>query len=76
MQITQQVISGRALRIRISWARVALYLLTSIGYAALVFPFIRDPDSRYKSESLSGNYNQERFHRVVMDHQRKVLETI
>ncbi len=76
MQITKRVISGRALRIRISWARVALYLLMSIVYAALVFPFIRDADFRYKSESLSGSYNQERFHRVVMDHQRKVLEAI
>ena len=74
MQTTQQVISRCGLRIRISWERVALYLLTSIGYAALVFPFLRDPDFRYKSESLSGTSNQ-RFHRVVMD-QRKVLETL
>lgn len=76
MQTTQQVIFRRGLRIRISSERVALYLLTSIGYAALVFPFLRDPDFRYQSESLSGTSNQERFHRVVMDHQRKVLETI
>jgi cyclopropane-fatty-acyl-phospholipid synthase len=59
------------------WQRVREFSWPKLWVALKMLPnLLRDPDFRYKLESLRGGYNRECFAREIFDHQRIVFEKV
>ncbi len=72
-----EVLNGRLDYIRTmdAWGRVwQPSLRTVLAMLRTVPALIRDPDARYKLESIWNGYNKECFRRGVLDHYRVVFE--